>query len=232
MISDNGLSSDTPSHEDVLQSWLDSHSSDLHTAFPGKIQSYDPNTRTATVLPLIKVPLQTEDGDIVSESLPALPHIPILFPRVGPWSWTAPVASGDLVLVVACESSIGHLRATGEASEPGYLRRHGLGSCVALLGFFCANPAPAPSDQTALVIGKDGGVKLALADDGIVHISAYPADEYAAIAGIVNSALSTLRTAMNTHTHPVSGAAAGVTVNGQTAPFPDCKAPRVKIPST
>ena len=185
------MSDNTPDMVDVFETWLDAFSRDLHTAFPGKIQDYNATTNTATVIPLVKTTRQTDDGDIVSEDMPALPNVPILFPRIGPWSWTAPVAAGNKVLVVSCESSIGHLRSSDQTVEPGDIRRHHLAHAVAILGFFTSSPPAAP--QNALVIGKDGGVKIALHDDGIVHLGANPADDWVALAAKVDALFTGLK---------------------------------------
>jgi hypothetical protein len=214
------MSENEPDLQDVLNTWFSSFSRDLRTAFPGKVQSYDASKRTADIRPMVKQSLEDEDGNFVSEELPMLPSVPVLFPRMGAWSMTFPVAAGDWVLVIACESSIGHVRATGEIAEPGDLRRHHLSHAVALPGFFPSTPAPAAASTTALVIGKDGGVKVALDDDGVVHLASNPAAQFLALSNKVDAALSNIVSAFNSHGHGGNGAsppAVPLTPQGSTA---------------
>src|SRR5262249_54896317 len=130
---------DTPDLIDCLEQWFLTYSRDLHTAFPARVHTYYPGRNTADLTPMVKGALEDDDGNPVSELLPMLPNVPLLFPRMGDWHVQFPVTdgpNGDWVLVVCCESSIGHLRSTGVLMEPGDQRRHHLSHAVALAGFF------------------------------------------------------------------------------------------------
>jgi hypothetical protein len=199
------VSENEPDLTDVLDAFEEGLLRNIHTCFPAKVESYDASKRTANLKPMVKEALRDEDDNLVSQELPILPNVPVLFPGVGPWRVTFPVSVGDWVLVLIAESSIGHVRTTGEMAEPGDLRRHSLSHAVAITGFFASTPAPASSSQNALVIGKDGGVKIALGDDGIVHLAENPASDFVALAAKVDARIAALVNEINTHTHVVAG---------------------------
>jgi hypothetical protein len=186
------MSADTPDLIDTLEAWFAAHASDTHTAGPGRVESYNASTRTANVKPLWKHALEDDDGSVVSEEYPVVPNAPILFPGSGPYRITFPVSPGDLVLLVACESSIGHIRASGELSEPGDLRRHSLSHAVALPGFFSSRNVQAAATD-AIVIGQDGLTP-----------------QYVALANKVDAALGAIKDTFDQHTHT------GGTISGST----------------
>jgi len=168
-----------PSNVDVVRAWIEKYLEDVHTAFPGRVESYDAATQTADIQPLIKHAVPQPDGTTVYEDLPQLLGIPVLFPRTEKWFVAFAIAEGDTVLVQCCESAIGHWR-DGDGSEqyPGDLRRHSIAHAVAIPGMFVHSKAlgNAPSggdDSPALVIGNDeaDGVRVTLKNGGALEIS-------------------------------------------------------------
>ena len=125
------------------------------------------------------------------------------------------------------------------------LRRHHLAHAVAIAGFYRYNEplrygtAAADSQATRLVLGglvedsdmrmtffpdgslevtKGTDVRLRIDADGTVHIAGAPAaTKLLALAELVDARLSTLRTAINTHTHPATSGTTSPTVDGQVA---------------
>lgn len=181
---------DTPDLSDVLDAFEQSMLRNLHTAMPGRVESYDASKRTANIQPLLKHQLEDENGEIVSEDYPVLPNVPVLFPGSGPYRVTFPVAVGDMVLIVFCEGSIGHTRATGQAMDVGDARRHHLSHAVAIPGFFTSQNVTAAATD-AIVIGQDG-------------LTA----QFVALANLVDSRLSAIKDAYDQHIHPYSSPAA------------------------
>lgn len=136
----------------------------LHTSMPGVIRSYDPETKTADIQPVLKVPIyEPETGDPgEAEELPVIPNVPVSFPRGGGWHLSWPMEVGDHVTLVFSEAATGQWRTTGELSEPADVRRH-------CLGYPTAFPGAHPDDDVLLdddplnvitsgklVLGKDG----------------------------------------------------------------------------
>lgn len=151
----------TPDREDITRAWIERYLDDVHTAFPGKVQSYDAEKQTADIVPLIRHAVPQADGSFLYEELPMLPSVPVIFPRVGEWFMAFRVAEGDTMLVMCCESAIGHWRVgDGAIQHPGDTRRHHLSHAVAIPGLFVRDRAlsNAPTDgasDPALVIGRD-----------------------------------------------------------------------------
>lgn len=79
----------------VIKSHIDNLETQLFTSLPAIIQSFDPETQTATVRP---VGLEAyTDG--ISQPFPDNFKVPVIFPSAGGGSLTFPVKKGDEVLV-------------------------------------------------------------------------------------------------------------------------------------
>ncbi len=138
--------------ETALERVQESRLRNLHTAFPGKVQSYDPAKRTADIIPML-VPVipgaDPEDDEDLEDPLPVLMAVPILFPRAGGATIEFDVVAGDTVLVVVCERDIKRWLATGERGQPTVHSLHGLNGAVAYPGLVPSN-APAPTFTVAM----------------------------------------------------------------------------------
>jgi hypothetical protein len=133
---------------------------EVHTAIPGRVESYDAATQTADVLPLVQTFALQEDGTRLPVTLPVLPAIPVVQPGANGFRVTYPVAAGDTVLVVFTEASLDAWQARGGLVDPADPRRHHLADAVAIVGLH-ANPSPwsgAAADATTW--GHDGGPQV------------------------------------------------------------------------
>lgn len=99
--------------------------SSLHCALPGTVESFDPETQTAVVRPLLK--RKTE--------LPLLRDVPVFFPGSRNSAVTWPVSAGDGCLVVFADADIDRWFETGGAGEPASARKHDLSDAFAFVGF-------------------------------------------------------------------------------------------------
>lgn len=110
----------------VLRAVKDGIIASLHCAMPGTVESFDPETQTASVRPVLK------KG---SFSLPVIPDVPVFFPgsREGGITW--PVTAGDECLLVFADFDIDRWFETGEVSEADSGRRHDLSDAFAFAGF-------------------------------------------------------------------------------------------------
>lgn len=153
---------------EVLRQILEGDRVDLHTAMPGVVRSYDDETQTAEIaLGVARViPAADEDDPDLVEPLPILPSVPVLWPRASGGYLHIPIAAGDGVLVLFCESDLNRWRETGQAGEdPGVHTRHGLSGAVAIAGLhWRGNPNPDAAgsfDQPAgLRLGIEGGPRI------------------------------------------------------------------------
>lgn len=94
----------------------------LHTALPVKVESFNPQNQTVTVVAQIQNVLQetSETGEILQKNvdIPPLVDVPVSFPRGGGFAVTFPLQAGDEGFVVFAERCIDGWWQSGKASEP------------------------------------------------------------------------------------------------------------------
>jgi len=148
--------------EDVMWAISGAAVGRAHTALPGRVLSYDAASQTADVKPMVRgvVLSQNEDFNDQTEELPAVPRVPVLWPRSGGFYFHAPLAAGDSVLLVFLERDASKWIRTGELSDPADLRMHSLAHAVALPGLFPAAQALEDASAVSLTLGEDGGLKV------------------------------------------------------------------------
>lgn len=115
-------------HDAASQS-SQSERTDMWTAMPGKIVSFDPASQTATVKVLYKPRLNGEATEI-----PDLLSVPVMFPRGGGAALTWPVKAGDGVQLQFQSRNMDAWYEKGEAAEADTARMHDLSDAVAHLG--------------------------------------------------------------------------------------------------
>jgi hypothetical protein len=147
---------------DVIDEALHGALVDLHTALPGRIDSFDPATQRAEVTVELQREFERPDGTLESVTVPQIVDVPILFPRAGGYVMTFPVAAGDKCLVVCIERNASGWLQEGAESVPPDARRHSYSDAIAILGLWPSSSAMAPgSSTTALEIrSEDGAVKI------------------------------------------------------------------------
>lgn len=238
------MSEDSPDLVDLLEVFERRLLDSVHTAMPGRVEGYDPATQRADVQPLIRqrVPkADTDQQEWVYEDLPLIPSVRVIHPRGGGAFVHLPIDVGDFVLLVFCETGIGHWEAgNGDLSDAGDERRHHLAHAVAIPGFFPATKNIADvneSNQREIVAGFDGGAKLRMKPngdvqidtDGTITLAGAGAAQFMARADRADAAIEQLRTALNTHSHVVAGSAATlpspVAVTGTASPTASLPAP-------
>jgi hypothetical protein len=204
----------------------------LDTAIPGRVQSYDPATQTAYVVPLLRRPVVRSSGEHSFEADPVCPSVPVVWPRVGAWALTMALAPGDTGLLVCCDGDVGTWRSgSGDVVDPVNLQRHHLSHAVFVPGLYRRGGAlaRAATGTAAVVLGSDtsgaritlrtdGSLEIAQGDavvarvaaDGTVHLGASSAASFVALATLVDARFATLCAYLNTHTHPTPSGASSV----------------------
>lgn len=147
--------------------------SNVHTAMPAKVMAYDAAQQTVDVQPLIMNVQRTMDGDDISEVLPQINSVPVMFPRGGGFFIRWPLAVDDYVLLVFNERSIdAYTAGEGAVTDPVDVRMHNLSDAVAHPGFYPFSQSIADGAGDDLVLGKDeDGVQLALTADGKINVT-------------------------------------------------------------
>lgn len=219
----------TPSDVAVIKQALSSKMLDVHTALPGCIVKYNSLTQSADVQIEVNRSIDKDDvGNQTTEQIPELPDIPIVFPGVGDYSITFPLAPGDPVLVVFCESSIDSWRVKGGLTDPGDIRRHNLGSAIAIPGLRPDTKLIADPNNTDMTIGKAGGQKVTIKGSTVEVSDDFNAADFVAMAAKVLTQLQSIKTSHDSHIHTIlSGSSAGST----TAPTVPMTAPSA-VPSS
>jgi hypothetical protein len=147
------LDNDSATLPDVIERMLDAHDEELHTAFVGRIESYDAAAQTADVQPLIRRRISTTDGGFRSEEMPTVRAVPVAWPRAGDWFLHMPLSAGDTVLVVVAERDFARWRVTGEASDPIDTRSHHLSHAIAVPGVYPRTKPLLDTPGNKLVLG-------------------------------------------------------------------------------
>ncbi len=165
--------------EELFEHMRDAHANELHTATPARVDSYDVATQTATVTPMLKRTLPTEDGDTVSEALPSIHAVPVVFFRAGGYYIHSALAEGDTVLLIVLERDPSRWLQTGEVSETLDVRMHHLAHAVAIAGLFPNGERLSGLSNDSLELGRVGGpiVKITSSEvqaGGAVALAEHP----------------------------------------------------------
>jgi len=102
-------------------------------------------------------------------------------------------------LIVFAESDLGAWRDSGQDSDPGDERRHGLAGAVFIPGLDTVARALVDAGTGHLVVGKDGGPAIHI-DASFVQLGA-AVGQFIALANLVQTALNTIVTTFNAHLH-------------------------------
>ena len=175
----------------VIRGHVSKLSKEIHTALPGRVESYDASTQKADVKPLIKSEDIDEEGNAVYYPIPVITDVPVVFPGGGGFRVTFPLTKGSTVLLVFSEASLDTWLSKGGDVEPGVDSRHELTDAIAIPGLntFTAPLSNAPS--STMSVGADNTTATIEFSDTQITAGGAGAD-----------ALIT-RTEFNTHTHPV-----------------------------
>jgi len=186
---------------EVMNSAADARERHFGVALPGIVLSYDSATQTASIQPAVNrwVPDESSPDEDLSEPLPALQSVPVMWPKGRNFSVTGTLAAGDPVLLVCIDRDMSGWRTSGAQSDPQDARLHDWSSAVAIPGLVpSTSPFPVPSDAAALA-------SLVLAR----------------LNALVSS-VNTLVANYNSHTHAVAalGTSSTTSVPGTTAASP------------
>jgi len=142
-------------------------SESMWTSLPGYVDSYDASKQSAEVVPAVKGWRLLLDGEEQDE-LPKIPNVPVIQPSGGGFHASFPLQKGDPVVLVFAARDIDAWKSSppGAPVQAQDNRIHDLTDCFAIPG---GRPLAAPfldSDANDLIIGKDGGHRLKIPQDG------------------------------------------------------------------
>jgi len=183
---------------------------DVHTAIPGRVESYDVTRQVANVKPMLRRVLRSEEMDRITEELPVIPCVPVAWLKGGGAFVTLPLAVGDTGLLIFAEHLIDRWRATGEDVDPGDLRRHDLSGAVFYPGLSTAANQIQNSSATEMRFGLDASYVAGVDASG----ARFPHDatQFLARADRTLSELQSIASALISHVH--SGVTTGPGLTG------------------
>lgn len=163
----------SPTLAEVITNAVEFFLEDVHVALPGKINNYDPGDQRAEIQPLIQRRIVAEDGEEILESLPAIPDVPVIFPRSGEFFLSFPLKKGDHVMLVFQERSLDNFLSAkkGQEVDPDEFRKHDLTDAVAYPGLYPFGEALNDADADKMMMGKDSdGAQIQIEEGGSVKI--------------------------------------------------------------
>ena len=156
---------ETPSWSQVILDTIDARLTDVHTAIPAQVESYDIQTGTAEVQPLLK--RKFKDGEVVD--LPICNQVPVVFPRTATSYIHLPIKKGDVGLVVFSERSIDRYKNYGGSQDTQDPRKHSLSD-----GFFIPGGYPITTPPVSVVEGalhvKNVSSEIIMLENGSIEL--------------------------------------------------------------
>ena len=139
---------------------------DVHVSMPAKITRYDYEKQQADCKPSIK--RRFRDG--TSQTLPVIPNVPVVFPRVNNSYVYFPLAVGDNVLLVFSDYSLDNWAFSNQEVDPEDVRAHNITDAFALVGGYDFNhPITDLANADDLII-KNNTVKITVKPNGTMSI--------------------------------------------------------------
>ncbi len=223
------LISDSPDLGTMIGQAMDSRLIDVHTAMPGRVESYDREKQVADVRPQLRRVIRRRDGSRVSEELPVIPCVPVTQLRVGGFFIHLPIAVGDFGTLLFNEYDIGRWRSIGDVVDPGDTRRHRLSGPTFLPGMFPqADALPiGDTDAARMTLGASAGAQLDIDAAGI-RLGKAAASEGIGLGDAIKTFLDSLKTWMDGHTHTTTGVTGGGGPPGVISP-PVAASPAVPV---
>ena len=231
------------SYAEIIGQQKDDIFTSMKKCIPATVTAVYPAKMTVDVQVAINTPHTDPIGQVFSEDSVSICDVPLGTMRGGKFFVWLPVAVGDSVLLLMSDVSTDTWRASPKTStgpqpnDPFFVGKHTFDSCFAIPMFapdayVFSDPA---GDPQKIIIGQDGGPEIKIDTGSIELRGASPAADYVALASKVDSAVATLKAAINTHTHAVAGVMSGpsattaaATTNGVSGAIPSAASTLVK----
>lgn len=163
------------------------------TSLPGKIVSYDPDTKLATVEPMVHT----------GNPIPPIPEVPIKWPRFGGYRLVGPLNAGNEVTIHFHKWDPSRFRVSGEKALANLERDTGI-YAYAVPGSEFSGESYDGGGDALLHMGTDDAItEIKVSSNAItlkattVNLTADAPSDAAALASKVTAALNTLQSAMS-----------------------------------
>ncbi len=148
----------------ILNSFVLSSLEDVHTALPGRIESYEGHReRKARVKPLVS--LRRRFGGAIE--IPPIDNVPVVFPSSGTAELIFPLQRGDGCLLIFSEAALGSFLEGTDAVEPETSHRHALTDAICIPGLwsFRSAPEPPPAEDSLYVRYNGAAIEITASGD-------------------------------------------------------------------
>ena len=206
----------TPSLEIVIKEIAKAQDLQLHTSFPAKIKTYDPDTQKASIIPLYLkrlflfgsgVPVLTQENinDVSSIEDPiVIPGVPVHWPSVNNRKTFIhlPLKAGDLGMAICCERSLDKWLAS-VGTDPlanDDFRHHHLSDAWFVPGISTFR-APISGCSADNITIKNDQLTIEITPEGKISISNLTTD----LVTVLSDLLATLKSATYLTTGPADG---------------------------
>ncbi|WP_107311350.1 Gp138 family membrane-puncturing spike protein [Burkholderia metallica] len=142
---------------EALKHAIGARLTEVWTALPGTVESFDPATMTVTVQPGTKDSIRNEDGTISTSPFPLLTDCPVVWQGGGGVTATFPIAAGDECLIVFASRCIDAWWQSGGVQEQAEPRTHSLADGFALIGVRSRPRALSGVSATSAQLRSDDG---------------------------------------------------------------------------
>lgn len=149
----------------VISEAIDERLSDINTAMPAIIQSYNANNYTCSVKPSINKKYLDE---LILE-YPIIYNVPVLFPRTSLGAIHMPLKQGDKVQLLINQRDLDAYLNSGNIEEPNTNRKFNLQDAVVILGLY-SNSTNQDNDEALTVRYNQAFLKIT--EDNQVNINA------------------------------------------------------------
>lgn len=142
---------------EALKHAIGARLTEVWTALPGTVESFDPVTMTVTVQLGTKDSIRNEDGTVSTSPFPLLTDCPVVWQGGGGVTATFPIAAGDECLVVFASRCIDAWWQSGGVQEQAEPRAHSLADGFALVGVRSRPRALPGISMTSAQLRSDDG---------------------------------------------------------------------------
>ena len=180
--------------DEVILSGVNRILSNVNTALPGTVKTYNFNNQTAEV----DIDIKKKVGGVF-KNIPTLVSVPVFFPQGGVFSVTYPLKSGTKVLCIFCQRSIDDWKEDVTA-DPKQSRKFNLSDAFALpMGHTKATPIP-EADENNMVIGTAAG-QIHIQPNGNIFLHSKTATQPYVLGSVLDTFLNAFKAIFDAHTH-------------------------------
>lgn len=215
--------------DEPLRRLFDSIMSSLRVAVPGIIESFDPDTQTATVRVAVREKVLNE-GVTEDVEIPILPDVLVSMPRAGGFVLAVPVKKGDECLVVFGDTCIDSWFQSGGVQDQMDRRRHDLSDAIAIVGLWSQPRALVDFPTDAAQLRTDSGNTMVEVKNGTINVLAGSVNlsNAGSLHKLIDERIAAAWADGHTHTDTTPAGVTGPPVVGLTAQLANCTTTKTK----